>query len=97
MAEIARLSCYRKCRQNAVAYTHLDVYKRQRSGCFNADAPDSPVAHLPANDEPALCAKMARLTSDLLQFETLPQDIVILDEQQKPLLQGDTDVYKRQL
>lgn len=65
--------------------------QRWRSGCFNADAPDSPVAHLPANDEPALCAKMARLTSDLLQFETLPQDIVILDEQQKPLLQGDTN------
>jgi hypothetical protein len=46
-------------------------------------------AHLPETDEPALCAKVARLTDDLLEFAETPKDVVILDENGKPLLQGD--------
>ena len=35
---------------------------------FNAEESESPVAHLPEDDEPALCAKVAKLTDDLLEF-----------------------------
>lgn len=65
--------------------------QRWRSGTFNTGQPESPVAHLPGNNEPALCAKVAKLTDDLLQFAEAPKDVVILDENGQPLLQGDTD------
>ena len=42
--------------------------QRWRTGKFNAEEPESPVAHLPADNEPALCAKVAKLTDDLLEF-----------------------------
>lgn len=44
----------------------------------------------PADNEPALCAKVARLAPDMLQFAEVPRDLVILDENGKPLTQGDT-------
>ena len=44
---------------------------------------------LPKDDEPALCAKVARLSGDMLQFAEEPRDVVILDENGKPLLAGD--------
>ena len=65
--------------------------QRWRTGGFNGANPESPVAHLPADDEPALCAKVAKLTEDLLEFSENPVDVVILDENGKPLLQGDTE------
>jgi Glycosyl hydrolases family 43 len=65
--------------------------QRWRTGNFNATEEKSPVAHLPADDEPALCAKVAKLTNDLLAFAEEPKDVVIVDENGKPLLQGDTD------
>lgn len=65
--------------------------QRWRSGSFNAAEAESPVAHLPADDEPALCAKVARLTDDLFEFAEEPKDFVILDENGKPLLQGDNE------
>lgn len=65
--------------------------QRWRTGEFNAAEPESPVAHLPADDEPALCAKVARMTDDLLQFEEEVKDVLILDEEGNPLLSGDTD------
>lgn len=65
--------------------------QRWRSGSFNADEPASPLAHLPKDEEPALCPKMAKLTDDLLEFAETPKDILILDEQGNPLLQGDND------
>ncbi len=65
--------------------------QRWRNGTFNASQPESPVAHLPAANEPALCAKVAKLTNDLLEFAETPKDIVILDENGNALLQGDTD------
>jgi hypothetical protein len=64
--------------------------QRRRAGNFNADNPESPVAHLPKDDEPSLCAKVAKLTDDLLEFAEAPNDIFIVDEDGNPLLQGDT-------
>jgi hypothetical protein len=65
--------------------------QRWRSGSFNATEPQSPTAHLPQNHEPALCAKVARLTNDLLELAEDAKDVVILDENGKPLLQGDNE------
>lgn len=47
-------------------------------------------AAIPADDEPALCGKVARLRDDMLEFAEEPRDVVILDENGKPLTQGDT-------
>ncbi|MDR0824180.1 MAG: glycoside hydrolase family 43 protein [Prevotella sp.] len=48
-------------------------------------------AAFPADDEPALCAKVARLREDMLELAEEPRDVVILDEEGKPLTQGDTN------
>jgi hypothetical protein len=45
----------------------------------------------PADNEPALCAKIAKLTPDMLEFAEEPKDIVILDENGKVLTAGDHD------
>ncbi len=42
--------------------------QRWRDGSFNAEQPESPTAHLPKDNDPALCAKVAKLTNDLLLF-----------------------------
>lgn len=47
------------------------------------------VIALPKDNEPALCAKIARLRDDMLEFAEEGKDVVILDENGKPLLQGD--------
>lgn len=65
--------------------------QRWRTGKFNADQPESPVAFLPEENEPALCPKIAKLTNDLLEFAEDVKDILITDENGQPLLQGDTD------
>lgn len=65
--------------------------QRWQTGTFNAAQPESPTAHIPKDDEPALCPKIAKLTGDLLQFAETPKDVVILDEQGKPLRAGDID------
>lgn len=65
--------------------------QRWRTGKFNAEFPESPIAHLPADNEPALCAKVARLADDLLEFAEDAKDVVILDENGNPLSQGDTE------
>ncbi len=49
------------------------------------------VGALPADDEPALCPKVVKMTDDMLEFAEEPKDLVILDENGNPLLQGDTD------
>lgn len=64
--------------------------QRWREGYFKAEG-DGPLAHLPSDSEPALCAKVAKLTDDLLQFAESPKDILILDEEGNPLLAGDND------
>ena len=65
--------------------------QRWREGVFNASSPESPFAHLPAENEPALCPKVAKLTDDLLEFAHTAKDLVILNENGKPLHQGDID------
>lgn len=65
--------------------------QRWRTNHFNASQPESPVAHLPNDNEPALCAKVAKLTDNLLEFAETPKDVIITDEDGKLLLQGDND------
>ena len=65
--------------------------QRWRTGEFNNEKSESPTAHLPNDNEPALCAKVAKLTDDLLDFAEDAKDVVIVDEDGKPLLQGDIE------
>jgi hypothetical protein len=65
--------------------------QRWREGIFNADSPESPVAHLPTDNEPALCPKIAKMTNDLLEFAHEAKDVLILDENGQPLLNGDNE------
>lgn len=64
--------------------------QRWRTGSFNAEG-EGPLACLPGDDEPALCPKVAKLTGDLLEFAETPKDVLIIDEEGKPLLAGDND------
>jgi beta-xylosidase len=43
----------------------------------------------PSKEQPALSAKVARLGSDMLALEESPRDVVLLDENGKPLTAGD--------
>ncbi|MGC9354516.1 MAG: glycoside hydrolase family 43 protein [Mariniphaga sp.] len=45
--------------------------------------------HEPKDDEPALCARVAKLSGDMLDFGEEPRDVVILDEKGVPLKAGD--------
>lgn len=63
--------------------------QRWRKGVFTHEFPESPFAFLPEPNEPALCAKVAKLSDDLLDFAEKPKDVLILDEKGSPLLQGD--------
>ncbi|ASB48495.1 glycoside hydrolase family 43 protein [Alkalitalea saponilacus] len=45
----------------------------------------------PADNEPALCAKVAVMSDDMLNFGEEPKDLVILDENGNPMLAGDND------
>ncbi len=45
----------------------------------------------PADDEPALYARVAKLSDDMLEFAEEPRDVVILDENGEPLKAGDND------
>ncbi len=47
--------------------------------------------HEPAGGEPALTARVARMRDDMLEFGEEPRDVVILDENGKPLTAGDHD------
>lgn len=64
--------------------------QRWRTGVFKAEG-EGPLVHLPADNEPALCPKVARMTNDLLEFAEDPKDVVIVDENGKPLLAGDNE------
>ena len=64
--------------------------QRWRTGSFEA-AGEGPLVHLPEDHEPALCAKVALLTDDLLEMAEPPRDVVITDENGNPLLAGDSD------
>jgi hypothetical protein len=45
----------------------------------------------PADDQPALLPKIAKMSSDLRTFAEAPKDVVILDENGKVILSGDHD------
>jgi len=45
----------------------------------------------PADAEPALCARVAKLSDDMLEFSEEPRDVLILDENGEPLKAGDHD------
>jgi hypothetical protein len=62
--------------------------QRWRTGKFieHVDTPSDPK---PADNEPALCAKVARLTDNMLEFAEPVRDAVILDEKGNKLLAGD--------
>lgn len=45
----------------------------------------------PADDEPALAPKIARMSDDLLSFAEEPKDVEILDENGEPITTGDND------
>jgi len=47
--------------------------------------------HEPADNEPALCAKVVKLSKDMLEFAEEPKDLVIFDEAGQPLKAGDHD------
>jgi Glycosyl hydrolases family 43 len=64
--------------------------QRWREGQFNSASPESPLAHLPSDNEPALCPKITKLTDDLVGFSHEARDVLILDENGEPLKQGDT-------
>jgi len=44
----------------------------------------------PADDEPAIPARVARLRDDMLEFAEAPRPVVILDPQGRPLTAGDS-------
>ena len=46
-------------------------------------------AAVPADNEPAIPARVARLSRDMLEFAEKPRPVVILDEEGRPLTQGD--------
>jgi hypothetical protein len=48
-------------------------------------------ACFPADGEPAICPRVALLSDDMLGFAEEPRDLVILDENGRPLTQGDTE------
>ncbi len=48
-------------------------------------------AYLPEGDEPALCPRVVRMRKDMLEFAEEPRDVLILDENGKPLTAGDTE------
>ncbi|WP_370567360.1 glycoside hydrolase family 43 protein [Echinicola sp. 20G] len=49
----------------------------------------SPYADEPANEEPAIAPKVAKLSDDMLQFGEAPKDILILDQEGEPIKAGD--------
>lgn len=65
--------------------------QRWRSGRFNAEQPESPIAHLPADDEPALLPFVAKMDDSMFEFAEQPKPIEILDENGDLLLAGDNE------
>lgn len=58
----------------------LQKYRDNAYGASNAE---------PADDEPALGPKVARLRDDMIEFAQTPREVVILDEAGQPLRAGD--------
>jgi hypothetical protein len=67
---------------------HGGQLQRWTSGRFD---PTGSRTDLEQPEAPALTAKMARLSDDMLEFAEPVRDVVILDERGQPLLGGDHD------
>ena len=65
--------------------------QRWSTGKFNAEQPESPTAHCPGDNEPALLPLVAKMTDDMLEFAERPKEISILDEKGQLLLAGDRE------
>jgi len=64
--------------------------QRWRTGSFKAEG-EGPLVYLPQDHEQALCPKVVRMSDDLLEFAEEPKDVLIIDENGKPLLAGDNE------
>lgn len=64
--------------------------QRWQTGKFIKDA-KTPYDLEPADDQPAINAKVAMMRDDMLEFAEQPRDLVILDENGEPILAGDHD------
>ena len=64
--------------------------QRWQTGEFIKDV-KAPSDLEPADREPALYAKVALMTDDMLEFAEKARDLVILDENGKPIVAGDHD------
>ncbi len=59
--------------------------QRWRTGEYDLEGEE------PADTEPALAPKVAKLSDDMLQFGESPRDVEIVDEDGNPILAGDHD------
>jgi hypothetical protein len=59
--------------------------QKYRNNTYNAASEE------PADNEPALGPRIAKLTADMKQFAETPREVLILDEAGKPLRSGDHD------
>jgi hypothetical protein len=60
--------------------------QRYRDGVYKGDK-----EVYPADDEPALAPKIAKMSEDMLGFTEEPKDVQILDEDGNPITTGDTE------
>lgn len=67
---------------------HGGQLQRWATGAYDPAAGDT---DLERPDQPSLMPKIARMTSDMLQFAEEPRDLVIVDETGAPILGGDHD------
>lgn len=65
--------------------------QRWRTGRFEAEDPNSPIAHCPDKKEPALLPFIAKMSEDMLEFAEQPREIKILDEKGDLLLAEDNE------
>ena len=65
--------------------------QRWRTGVFNSNHPESPLAFLPDDNEAALMPLVAKMSNDLLEFSEKPKEVQILDKDGNLLLAGDND------
>lgn len=64
--------------------------QRWQTGEFIHDV-KAPTDLEPADDKPALCPIVARMTDDMLEFDEKPKELLIVDENGEPLKAGDHD------
>jgi hypothetical protein len=57
--------------------------QRWKNGVYDPEGKE------PEDNEPALCAKVAKLSPDMVSLSEEPKDVVILDEKGNPLQAGD--------